>query len=214
MAVRLSAAEARRLLRTRKGATVNASTAAAGLADHTGSESTDGGSTAAGGTLEIPGAVAACWFELPFAMRSKSNFRRYSDAARGDWDVLQRFERDVRRVAARFQPAAWLLGDPPPAPVATRPQVLCFMWARTVIDAGNLSKSVIDALEGLYFHTDSSVRSDHSIVTRSRTDQRGFVALAQLPPGSAMRDTLTAAVELAERSCAAAGPAGPLGDDS
>lgn len=171
--------------------------------------------SATGAELEVPGAAAACWFELPFALVSKSNFRRSSDATREDWKRVQDFEAEVRRLGAKFRPPGWELGERAPAPVPSRPQVLCFMWGRTLLDAANLSKSILDALEGVLFHADSSARRVDQAVTRSGVDQRGFIAFAQLAPGSPMRDVLKVHHRLVELSCSAAGTAGPLsGEDA
>jgi Holliday junction resolvase RusA-like endonuclease len=129
--------------------------------------------------LEVPGAGSAFCFPIPDGVQSKSNFRRQRRG--GDWGRLSRFEDLVATYARAARPTGWVLGDPD-LPVAKRPGVVAVVWARTMLDAGNLSKSVLDALEGVVYVNDNAVRAVVELAERGRSDQSAVVALAQLPP--------------------------------
>jgi hypothetical protein len=70
------------------------------------------------------------------------------------------------------------------------------IFADTMLDSGNLSKSVLDALEGVVFHTDASVAYSGSLARRTRTDQRSFLAIALLAPGASVAEIIAAQAAL------------------
>jgi hypothetical protein len=134
----------------------------------------------------------AFWFEVPFALRSKSNFRRSRKESSSQWTSLSSFENSLVPLCRLHRPPSWQMGDSS-VPVPARPQVVAFIYARTLLDTANLSKSVLDALETVAFHTDASVRHVACLGERVAKDQSGAVALAQLPAGSSVADVLKAA---------------------
>jgi hypothetical protein len=120
---------------------------------------------------------------VPFALQSKSNFRRHSrSAAEIDrWRRHQDFETTLRVVLHRVCPQTWDVGNATDG-LSKRPQVVAFLAAATLLDSGNLPKSVLDAAEGVLFHNDASVRSVTATTThRRRVNQFGWLGFAQLP---------------------------------
>ena len=129
-------------------------------------------------------------FELPSQLRSKSNFRRG-----GDWRPLTGFSNSVATTALMFRPAGWVLGDAS-RPVAERPPVVAVVAARTLLDSSNLSKSVLDAVEGVLYHTDASVRGETSVAYRSGKAQRGYAAFALLHDAASVAEVAAALADL------------------
>lgn len=125
------------------------------------------------GHLSVQGASNAVWFEVP-PIRSKSNFRR-SGAAR-TWNQIRSFEDEVAIRARAARPAGWPLGDPAEE-LARRPRLVAVLVAETLIDAGNATKSLFDALEGVLYHNDASIRAEMVITERVRQG-RSFLAFA------------------------------------
>jgi hypothetical protein len=156
--------------------------------------SSDG--TPSSGALTGPW-VQAFWFELGFPVISKSNFRRGHTGESNTWSKVRNFERSTGVLARSVQPIDWELGDRE-AGVSARPVVVVQIFADTLLDSGNISKSILDALEGIVFHTDASVAFVGSLTKRSRSTQRCFVAIARLEPGSTARDVSTAQIELSK----------------
>jgi hypothetical protein len=128
--------------------------------------------------LDVAGANAAFCFPIPDGVRSKSNFRRQRSGT--EWGKLSRFEDLVATYARAARPAHWVVGDGS-VPVAQRPGVVAVVWARTLLDAGNLSKSVLDSLQDIVYVNDNAVRAVVELAERGRSDQVAVVALAQVP---------------------------------
>lgn len=155
---------------------------------HPGQSSGPSGATGLRGT--VPGVnsvrhqdlTSACFdaafvVEVPFAFVSKSNFRRAR--ASGSWATNRSFEDSVAVLVRSARPAMWLT-DQPTAPLASRSIVVVSLYARTTLDAANLSKSVLDAAEGLLYVNDAQVAYCSALATRARAEQRGYVAAAQV----------------------------------
>jgi hypothetical protein len=137
------------------------------------------------GTLDVPGAVCAMWFALP-GVRSKSNFRRDAAGdgpAKARWRALSSFEDEVALAARVARPAGWPLGDASSS-VAARPWVVAYLHAETLLDTGNISKSVLDAVEGVLYHTDASVRAELSSTARTAGAGAALAAFAVVEPCS------------------------------
>jgi hypothetical protein len=133
------------------------------------------------GSLEGPWDQAF-YFELPGAVRSKSNARRFTGDAgqRRAYGAERLFAQQTELVARVALPTGWELGPPPPASLGARPQVVAAVVARTTLDATNVPKSIHDALEGVVFHNDASVRAASQLTVRGR-EGGGAVAFARLP---------------------------------
>jgi hypothetical protein len=132
-----------------------------------------------GGELEGPWEVAF-WVLMQVPLRSKSNFRRGRDSG---WRAYRGFEDEVALEVRRFLPDSWA-EDSPATPLPRRPRYASVIAARSAIDAGNYSKSVLDACEGIVFTNDAQVQVTTALSERGRRDPYLLVAFAQLPPGS------------------------------
>lgn len=121
----------------------------------------------------------AFWFEWPAPIQSKSNFRRSSN--RNQWNNLTSFESTIQIVLSTVlkNVPAWDLGPPPPNPINQRPSVVLFVAATTLLDTGNLTKSLADACQGYLYHTDASIRAETVVTKRSATNQQAWIAFAQ-----------------------------------
>lgn len=112
------------------------------------------------------------------AVRSKSNFRRGGRGRRQRWSQVVEFEKRVRHAVEAAKPSTW----PETSlaiPVAARPQVVSVCYARAVLDTSNLTKSILDAVEGILYPNDAVVRGEYSQVERGSKDQLlvcGFAA--------------------------------------
>ena len=133
-----------------------------------------------GGTLDLP--FPAMWVSYRAQISSKSNHRNNPRNPRS-WESLKDFERALSVLIRSHRPALWLPPDKA-VPLASRPRAVAVMWARTLLDSGNLPKSVLDATEGLLVATDAEYRTVFAAVERAREDQCVMVAFAQLPPAS------------------------------
>lgn len=143
---------------------------------------------------EVDGPYPAFYVSLQTPARSKSNFRSDDQS----WQSLKEFERVV---AARYQlarPGGWQRPADKSTPVGQRPRVVAVFWAATTIDAGNLSKSLLDAGKSVLFLDDAEVAADLSLTTRRQTNRWVLAAFAQLPPGAPLRDCAAAAALLSD----------------
>jgi Holliday junction resolvase RusA-like endonuclease len=90
-----------------------------------------------------------------------------------------KFVQNLRLFTPRELPLTWDIG-PATATLDKRPSVAALLWARTALDAGNLSKSSLDALEGIVYRTDASVRSVLSLSQRPKgAPHIGLMAFAR-----------------------------------
>lgn len=134
----------------------------------------------------------AFWIPLP-AVRSKSNYRHMDKG--NAWRKLQSFENEVALSARAALPSSWVLGDKTDS-VSKRPSVVCCIAARSLLDAGNLSKSVLDAVQGVVYHSDASVQAVTEIVERASTDQCGAAGFVLLEPSTSEDDVIDALTAL------------------
>ena len=112
-------------------------------------------------------------------VKSKSNYRRSSSSK---WSEISSFEIELGTILRQARPTGWL--NDTEDKVTDRPRVVAVIIARTMLDAGNLSKSILDAAEGVLFQNDSSVGLVMEYADRAKNDQRSVVAFTQLPAGS------------------------------
>jgi Holliday junction resolvase RusA-like endonuclease len=126
-------------------------------------------------------------------MRSKSNFRRGFD--RDKWNQLKDFESGLSVLVRAALPETWDVGNKDRT-LSTRPVVVNAIYAVSALDTANLSKSVLDACEGLVFHTDASVRALTAVSDRSSSASWGLVSFARLPPTSDRGVAAAASAEL------------------
>lgn len=140
------------------------------------------------GTLGEGPWHASLWVRLDTAVLSKSNYRHRS-RSRGamDWGKLRTFDELTSLSVRAARPADWLPADPA-VPVARRPRLVSVMVARTTLDAGNVSKSILDSCQGIVMATDAEVVAVSEVVTRSRLNPGAVIAFAQFPGGCALSD--------------------------
>jgi hypothetical protein len=152
--------------------------------------------TLASGLLHGPWDQAF-FFELPGTVRSKSNARRFtgSQQERAAYADNRAFARQVALIAQACRPAGWQLGAPPPSPLQARPQVVAAVLARSTLDATNVPKSLHDAVEGIVFHNDASVRGAAQVTVRGRAGG-GLVAFARLSPDTSPAEASAATAAL------------------
>lgn len=148
------------------------------------------------GELEGP-FTCAFWFRLGFPLKSKSNFRRSPSA--GSWSSHRAFEQSLGALARSVRPAGWVVPDRTVA-MADRPVIVVAIAARSLLDPGNYSKSVLDALEGTLFLTDASVAGVACLGERSRLSQDAVVGAAQLPAGATLQEVSVALESLASHT--------------
>jgi hypothetical protein len=127
--------------------------------------------------------VEAFWMEVPFPVRSKSNFRRHRRGDGDRWAQHATFADRLAELARAAVPGTWDIGDAT-APLAQRPVVVAHLAAVTLLDTGNVDKSDLDAVEGIVYWNDASVRASSAATVRRRDGQRGWAAFARLEPGS------------------------------
>ena len=120
--------------------------------------------------------------DLPFPPQSKSNFRRGRT-----WAPQRGFEHDVATLTRATIPDGWNRGDPS-VPLKLRPAVVVAIVATSTLDTANLSKSILDALEGSAYVNDAQVRAVAATSSRSRSDQRATVGVAQLPGDATLEE--------------------------
>lgn len=141
---------------------------------------------------------SAFWVRVPFPIRSKSNFRRYSVSShKSDWQEFQAFERGVAVSVQSVLPGSWCQLEPA-VRLADRPVVASFVAAKSRLDSANFSKSVLDACEGLLFVSDASVLATGSVSVRG-VGLCFALGFAQLDPGSGPEAVHAAQVELSSR---------------
>jgi hypothetical protein len=68
--------------------------------------------------------------------------------------------------------------------------------ARSTIDAGNHSKSVLDAAEGVLYVNDAQVAASCAVAERGLKDPYLLVGFAHLAPGSGVSEVAVAAAGL------------------
>jgi hypothetical protein len=135
-------------------------------------------STTIGGVLDGPW-LSAFWVLVPMQLRSKSNFRR---GRTSEWRSHRSFEEEVAVELRRFLPQSWLT-ERPEDPLNRRPRYASVIAARSAVDAGNFSKSILDAAEGVVFTNDAQVQVTTALSERGRRDPYLLMAFAQLTPG-------------------------------
>lgn len=140
-----------------------------------------------------------CFFDIDGPLLSKSNFRRSrSRAQRGEWERQRSFEHDVAVLARAARPAKWPLGPRADSPIVERPSVVMVIGAHSLLDTANMAKSVTDALEGVLYWNDASIRHVSCVSTRGRSNQRAIVGVEALATNATLSEILVSAAQLGE----------------
>ena len=144
--------------------------------------------------------------ELPFALMSKSNFRRGGRTASASWSSLSGFEKSVGLVVAAARPSSWEVSSAGVA-LPQRPITVSVVVAASLLDVGNFHKSLLDACEGVLFVSDAEVRAAVAVGERSRAGQRALLGFAQLEHSSSLAEIAHAASVLTQTCVDAFGAA-------
>lgn len=139
--------------------------------------------------------VQAFGVSVAFPLRSKSNLRRHRRDGERVWAHNAAFEQELKLRVEEVVPEGWELGDRD-AKVASRPQIVAHVAAVTLIDAPNIDKSCLDALQGVVFHFDSSVRASSQQTVRRLADQTAWLGFARLDPDASTAEVAAAHVAL------------------
>jgi len=131
-------------------------------------------------------------------VRSKSNYRS-TRAKSGAWREFAEFEKHASLLLRQSMPNDWVLGDAQDT-ILYRPQVISCVLASTMLDAGNISKSVLDAAESVVYHNDASVRAVTQLIRRSSKGQSGAVGFAMISREITDEQVLQALCELSLRT--------------
>lgn len=157
--------------------------------------------TTSSGVLDSPSWQCGLWVTYGGPVLSKANYRRRhgstTRAAGQSWAALKTFEHTIALSLRAARPQQWVL----PAPtvvLAARPKVVAAILTRGVLDAGNVSKSVLDASEGILVANDAEVAAVTELVARTRSGPGMLVGFAQLPPLSDLRTCATAVTALVD----------------
>lgn len=125
---------------------------------------------------ELPVGESALWISVSGLVKSKSNYR---NSASGAWAEQAAYTRVLKAMFRAHRPQDWVRPDPEVS-VKGRLIGVGVIVARTGLDAGNLSKSVLDAGEGVLWVSDAEVRTVCESVERTRTNPGLGAAFAQV----------------------------------
>jgi len=133
--------------------------------------------------------VNAFWVLTENRIRSKSNFRRSNSSLA--WRANQEFETSLALSLRAARPLTWPVVDAD-IPLNERPMFIVVTFAKSTIDAGNHSKSVLDAAEGVIYVNDAQVAASCAVAERGLSDPYLLIGIAELPPRSNIQDIATA----------------------
>lgn len=143
--------------------------------------------------------VNAFWVLTDSRIQSKSNFRRSSGS--GAWRSNVEFEQSLAMTLRASRPSDWP-NEQYSDPISERPVYVAVTIAKSTIDAGNHSKSVLDAAEGVVYTNDAQVAASCAIAERGLKNPYLLVAFASLPPGSNVEAVSAAASALLREASA------------
>lgn len=144
--------------------------------------------------------LQAFWFTVPGTVLSKSNHRR-GDSRQGKstWSAFAGYELDVKGRARDARPAGWVTGSKT-EPVADRPRIVAYCFARTLLDTGNIDKSLLDAVQGPVMATDAQVAWSAAGGVRTSVEPGVLIAFARLAPSAGHCEVVDAALQLVRAS--------------
>ena len=124
------------------------------------------------------------------------------------WRLLESYELTVKSASRRYRPDGWEKGSKD-LPVAGRPKMVAYCFARSILDVGNIDKSLLDALQGDVMVTDAQVCWSAAAGIRTTADAGVLVAVARLDSAASLTEQTTAGcgLVLAAMDLLAASPA-------
>lgn len=140
----------------------------------------------------------AFWVMDSIAIKSKSNFRRGANS-RTSWRSQQSFEEEIALLLKASVPKNWPKIENLNK-LIDRPIIISTTIAKSTIDAGNHSKSILDAAERVIYANDAQVALSSSIGLRGRRDPLLMISFACLPAKSSLKNISKAGRELLKQS--------------
>ena len=110
------------------------------------------------------------WVNIPGAVVSKSNHRKATaTSGSASWRKVKNYESEVSFELRRARPQHWPTPPMSLPPRESRLPFVAVIAAVTRMDAGNISKSLLDAAQGVIYFSDAHVLAVSEIVERSGT---------------------------------------------
>ena len=143
----------------------------------------------------------AFWIKIEDTIKSKSNYRRGNNKVQ-NWLPYKKFESDLSLIISTKLPKGWKVGSREKS-LKERPIIVAVIISQSNLDSSNISKSILDACEGLVYLNDASVKATITITEKplkKNQDNKTILAFASLPPESSLRDQIAAATALLNQS--------------
>lgn len=140
----------------------------------------------------------AFWVCVPGKVLSKSNYRNGSGAAaRQGWKAVHTYEDNLSLLVRASRPSGWKVPSMDLA-LSQRPVTVAALVARTTLDTGNISKSILDACQLVLVGNDAEFKAVMEVAERTRKDQGVVAAFDQLPPLTSAQDAATRTWQLVQ----------------
>ena len=139
--------------------------------------------------------------EINDKIKSKSNYRRGNKKIQS-WKPYKKFENDLALVISTEIPDNWYLGEKEKA-VRDRPIIVATIISETNLDSSNVSKSILDACEGLLYYNDASVKITTTVTEKPlkrNQDCKTVIAFALLSPYATLSEQIAASKVLLEKT--------------
>lgn len=148
----------------------------------------------------------AFYFTHRGPVSSKSNYR-HSKAGRAAWATHKNFATAIGLAARQARPKDWLPGTGT-QPLAERPKIVTAIYARALIDVGNLNKTILDAVEatpakgpapeipGIVMFSDAQIAGQAEWATRTTQQPGAVIGFAQLPATATPPQIVAATTQL------------------
>ena len=142
---------------------------------------------------------SALWLRTDGPVMSKSNHRMYTTTSAGkSWKDLKIFQDSLTARFRFVRPGTWLEFSNTVS-LNERPVLVAAILARTKLDAGNVSKTILDATEGVLVCNDAEIVAVTEIVQRATKQQGAIIGVAQLSPKASTFEQLSALNTLVEQ---------------
>lgn len=139
---------------------------------------------------------AGCFFSYSDLV-SKSNYRKGQS-----WKPYKEFAENLNTLISfkvleskHWDTNAWVVDGP----LKKRPQIIISLFSRTTLDSDNALKSLQDALEGVFYKTDATVRRVSSQTLRAKpvaNEDNLVIGVVRLPATASLVDIMEASHEL------------------
>jgi Holliday junction resolvase RusA-like endonuclease len=124
------------------------------------------------------------WVIVPGRVVSKANHRQKSrTSGAASWSAVAAYETEVATELRRARPATWPHVPSVLPAKSERHDIVSVIAARTRMDVGNISKSILDAGQYVLYTSDSQISASAELVERNRQDQATLIAFACVTPG-------------------------------